>query len=223
MPASKQTLSRYRVINSCFTNRVKKLWSLTELLDQLSQFDIFISKRTLEGDLEAMRYDERLGYKAPIVYDRKRRAYHYQNESYSIMQFRLTQDELRTLIVIRDLAKNFNSLAVMEGHDAIFDKIITHFDPDELLPSNDQNCIKLTAGITPDIKDTINLVMLAVYEKRVLQITLKSCLQQNLTLYPFQLSNSANRWHVLGLCGESLKMILVQLEDIMSVSILEEG
>ena len=222
MPASKQTLSRYRVINSCFTSRLKKLWSLPELLDQLNQLDIVISRRTLEADLEAMRHDERLGYKAPIVYDRKRRAYQYQNELYSITQFQLTQNELRTLIVIRDLAANFNSLTVMKGYDAIFDKIIAHFDPDELLCSNNQNCIKLTVNINPDIKDMINLIMMAVYEKQVLQISLKTCPQQYFTFHPFLLSNSANSWHVFGLHGASIKISVVQLEDVSNILISEE-
>jgi len=78
---------RYRVINSTFKKRGSA--TLEELKEACEDaLDVRpLGRRTIEGDLHDMRYDQRLGFNAPIVYDRARKAYRYERDDYSIEEF----------------------------------------------------------------------------------------------------------------------------------------
>lgn len=75
MPAAKNTTVRYHIINHCLTRKNKKYWSLEELIQTLVDKDISINSRTLRYDIEAMRFDKRLGYEGPIAYCKVNRGY----------------------------------------------------------------------------------------------------------------------------------------------------
>lgn len=88
MPVNKNALLRYKTIDICLRNRARK-WTLEDLIvacsDALYEYtgkDEYISRRTIQLDLQKMRSDE-LGYNAPIVVKDKR-YYTYEDPDYSI-------------------------------------------------------------------------------------------------------------------------------------------
>lgn len=88
MPVNKNALLRYKTIDICLRNRARK-WTLEDLIvacsDALYEYtgkDAYISRRTIQLDLQKMRSDE-LGYNAPIVVKDKR-YYTYEDPDYSI-------------------------------------------------------------------------------------------------------------------------------------------
>lgn len=101
MPANKNALIRYRVIDRCLRNRYRR-WTIEDLTEACSEalYDMEgiakgVSVRTVQGDLQIMRSDK-LGYNAPIeVYDRI--YYRYADPDYSITDTPLTQDDCRLL------------------------------------------------------------------------------------------------------------------------------
>jgi predicted DNA-binding transcriptional regulator YafY len=97
MPKNLQAHARYMVIDRCLSDRLKKYWSLEELLNKLDEKDLIIKKRTLERDLEALRHDSRLAFYAPLVYCRTNRGYHYVVEGYSINSFNFSDADLKVL------------------------------------------------------------------------------------------------------------------------------
>lgn len=86
MPTTKSLIARIRIIDSCFTSKVKRYWSVEELVEKISSKDITVSRRTVEEDLSMMRHDDRLRFYAPIQYCKRNKGHHYQDESYSIQQ-----------------------------------------------------------------------------------------------------------------------------------------
>ena len=68
--ASKNALIRYRAINRCLIDY--KIVSMEKLIEQckIATYQPYISKRTIQEDIRAMRNDEFLGYDAPILFDR---------------------------------------------------------------------------------------------------------------------------------------------------------
>ena len=67
MPENKEALIRYRVINKCLLDRT--FVTRRELREACEKaLDICLTvERTIDGDINATRNDDRLGYHAPIL------------------------------------------------------------------------------------------------------------------------------------------------------------
>lgn len=76
MSSNKNALIRYKTLDKCLKNKYKQ-YTLEDLIDQCSEalFELegkesFVSKRTVQLDLQNMR-SEKFGYEAPIeVYEK---------------------------------------------------------------------------------------------------------------------------------------------------------
>lgn len=74
---------RYRIIDQCLRNKTQRFWPKTELLRKLEELDLHVGPRTLERDIQDMKYDERLAFFAPIEF-KKHHGYYYTNPDFSI-------------------------------------------------------------------------------------------------------------------------------------------
>lgn len=61
-------------------------------MEKISSKEIAVSRRTVEEDLNMMRYDDRLRFYAPIEYCKRNKGHHYKDESYSIQHIISLQD-----------------------------------------------------------------------------------------------------------------------------------
>ena len=101
MPANKNALLRYRVIDQCLRNRYRR-WTIEDLVDACSDalYDMEgirkgVSLRTVQADIQMMRSDK-LGYNVPIeVYDQK--YYRYADPNYSIDKALLEEEDIRLI------------------------------------------------------------------------------------------------------------------------------
>jgi len=105
--AGKNPYYRFQIINGCLSNKRKRYWSITELINKLSEMDIRVSERAVKLDIELMRYDKRLAFIAPIKYSKANRGYYYTDEDYTINEVTLTDSQLQVLdgVVEDDLMK----------------------------------------------------------------------------------------------------------------------
>lgn len=121
MPANKNALLRYKILDKCLRNRYRR-WTLDDLVEAVSEalYDMEgikggVSVRTINADLKMMRSDK-LGYNAPIeVYDKK--YYRYSDSTYSITETRLTESDyklLTTAVTLLDAKGGDSNDAVRE-------------------------------------------------------------------------------------------------------------
>ena len=125
MPASNYAAIRYRIIDLCFTSRTKKYWTLEELLEKLAENDISISKRTLERDINDLRYGDRSKFYAPIHYNRSRKVFYYQDPTYSALAVHLDRDDVLVLQQGKILLQQF--LALREFMETL-QRVITQLE-----------------------------------------------------------------------------------------------
>ena len=78
-----------------------------------------VSRRTVQHDLQEMRYSEALGYYAPIVVI-NRKFYCYEDPDYSITKVPLSQDDLLRLTEAVDLLKQ---MSASQGFDGVEDAV----------------------------------------------------------------------------------------------------
>ena len=202
MPANKNALIRYKVIDDCLRRRYRR-WTLDDLVDaccdalyEMEGLSKGVSVRTVQADIQMMRSDK-LGYNAPIeVYDRK--YYKYADPDYSIMNMPLTRDELsimqETVDMLREL-EGFGPFAemsdvvqrlqdkfsILHGHR----KPIIHFDSVPLLKG-----LKL-----------LNPLYNYISARQTLKIRYQSFTSkrpQEYVICPYLLKEFRSRWFVFG-------------------------
>jgi len=125
MPKNKEALIRYRVINKCLLDR--KYITKRELKEACERaLDIYpIGERTIDADINSMRYDERLGYLAPIKMDKIRRAYYYDDPDYSIDKIPLNEDELESVVFASKLLEQFKGVEIFEKFTGSVQKLVS--------------------------------------------------------------------------------------------------
>lgn len=112
MPTTKEAFLRYRIINECLLNKQKTFPSRLEIKDVimdrlgLSSF----SDRAFEKDLHDMRFDEELGFIAPIEYSKRERGYHYTDKNFSIDNIPLSTDELASIRMASEVFEQYKNI-----------------------------------------------------------------------------------------------------------------
>ncbi len=128
MPTNLHALIRYRAIDECLGHRGKTwTWELlaeacAEKIYEYEGIDVMPSRRTIMYDLQYMR-SGKLGYVAPIVYDRSTQGYRYSDADFSIQKFPLSRDDLFELQYALSILKNFKGFQNASGIESIITKL----------------------------------------------------------------------------------------------------
>lgn len=127
MPVNKDALVRYRIINKCLTNKFKRFPSKQELIEScIDALGCNISERTLEKDLQDMRYNEELGYMAPIAFDKKNNGYFYTDTNYSIDKIPLNTEEVNALQMAVSVLDQLKHIPLLEQFSGALRKLLKH-------------------------------------------------------------------------------------------------
>ncbi|AOW20474.1 helix-turn-helix transcriptional regulator [Urechidicola croceus] len=220
MASNKNALIRYKTIDQCLRNTMRR-WTLNDLIETCSDVlyeyegkDVYISKRTIQLDIQQMRSDK-LGYNAPIeVYERK--YYRYTEDGYSIKNIPVTDNDIKimneSIQVLRQF-KDFSLFKEMDGvlqrlEDSVYasksNRVIIHLDKNEQL--------KRLEYIDPIYK--------AIQQKKVLKITYKSFKAKqasNMFIHPQLLKEFNNRWFLLAI--HQHKHLTLALDRISNILI----
>ncbi len=118
MSANKLALIRYRAIDDCLKNRLRK-WTLDDLIAKVSEklyeyegITTGLSRRTIQADIQLMRSDK-LGYNAPIVV-RDKKYYEYDDPAFSITKVPLNTNDLGKLKQAVSILKQLNGFNYFE-------------------------------------------------------------------------------------------------------------
>lgn len=218
MPTAKNAYLRYRVLNSCFTNRQKRYWTFAELLEKLCAHDIIIERRTLEADFETMRHDERLGYHAPIAYDKKEKAFYYTDAQFTIDQVPLTEEDLQALTLATNILHQYKNVKLVQQFEGMVDKLgkmVNHLKQ----PNNN----KLIAfENTPYYKgrEFFDQVLGAITNQQPLRITYRKfdgTKNDEHILHPYFLKEYHGRWYVLGYSEARHYIITLGLDRFVKI------
>ena len=170
MPASKLTLSRFRIIDACFTSRLKKYWTVDDILQKLEEHDIFISRRTLESDFESLRYDERLGYLAPIQYCKRNKGYYYTEASYSLTNNEISTEDVDTLFVVRDFIKAFENIPLLKRFRGLLVRLAS---PKNTTDVEERSCVRTEKHFDDERAEVVSALFTAVRERIVVKIFMR--------------------------------------------------
>lgn len=212
---------RYRVINSLLeyggSATIKQMISACE-----NALDIKpIGKRTIEGDIAAMRKDPRLEFFAPIEYKRQDKVYIYKDPDYSIDRFPLSNEEVQTLRFAATILRQFRHIEYLKQFEGTVQKIVDAIRRSDLADTDpDMSFIHFEKS--PLIRGTEYLQELIehIQEKHVLKLKYRKFdndEEKDYTVHPYLLKEYRNRWYLVGYHEEDSMFKIFGLERLMEI------
>lgn len=131
MAGNKHALTRYRALDACFSNWMRKYY-IEDLIDRCDEAlaerypsgDVGISRRTLFDDLNDL--DELVaeyGVEISRINDSRRKFYRYNKAGFSLFTKGFTEEELRALKDNIEMLQRFKGLPTFEWMTPLIDKL----------------------------------------------------------------------------------------------------
>ncbi|MCD2421719.1 WYL domain-containing protein [Niabella pedocola] len=222
MAINKLALIRYKIIDDCLRNRMRK-WTLEELIHTVSEklyeqegVENGVSKRTIQGDIQIMRSDK-LGYNAPIEIA-ERKYYYYTDEGYSITKAPMNEVDMNRLKEVIELLKQFNAFQYLEDMGELVARL-----EDRLYSSAGQTVsyIQFEANALLKGLHFITPLYQSIRNKKALVITYQSfkALQPATAVYyPYLLKEYRNRWFLICRSKKASHLLNLALDRIIALS-----
>jgi predicted DNA-binding transcriptional regulator YafY len=221
MPQTRQPTARYKVINECLS-RPGSYWTKQQLLDKISELDIEIKDRSIEGDFNLMRHCQQLKYFAPIEYCKRNKGYHYTNPDYSIDKLPLNQADILALELAATTLKQYQYIPIMKEFTTIIDKIIRvvnrakQSDHESILDFIEFEKTPVSLGL-----ENMDIIIDAIQKKKPLNLSYQSFnsdLSTSQIVHPYFLKEYRNRWYVIGLNESKMAIRTYGFDRIKSVA-----
>ena len=180
-----------------------------------------VSQRTIEGDLHMMRYDSKLGFGAPIDYDRSRASYVYTDDSFSIDGISLDSEEVRAVRFAASILKQHSQVNIIEEFQGAVRKIVDAVNMHRM--SSDGSDIDfLVLEKAPLIKGTEHLETLidCIGERTVIQLTYQKFFADEpaeYIVYPHLLKEYHGRWYLVAFSEDKQEFRIFGLERIEDI------
>lgn len=221
MPANKNALIRYKTIDNCLRNTLRR-WTLEDLVDACSEAlrdmeDVRkgISTRTVQADIQMMRSDK-LGYNAPIeVYERK--YYRYADKNYSINNMPMTANDYE---VMKEAVDMLRQLQDFDQFSEMSD-IISRLQEKMAITQNNRQPI-IHFDHVADLKGLklLNPLYNHIARKQTLRIVYQPFSAREprvYTFHPYLLKEFRNRWFLIGCSASDMLLYNLALDRIVSI------
>ncbi len=182
-----------------------------------------MSERTIEADIRAMRYDQGLGYNAPIKMDRTRGVYFYEEPDFSIDNIPLNEAELDSLVFASRLLEQFKDISLFKTFNGSIQKLVDavnvyrHSNYDDIRSFIEFEQVEFTKG-TKYLEPLIN----AIRDRDVIKIQYRSFTSKRNILHvihPYHLKEYRNRWFLIGYCDKYSGIRTYGLDRILDIQV----
>lgn len=224
MPVNKSALIRYRVINRCLIGSKKASKEQLKRACEDAFYGKEISTRTIDADLNAMRYDDGLKYYAPIKYSKWDSAYYYEEPGYTIEKIPLNKEEHNTLLLAAKLLEQFSEAEVFQTFSDTVKMIakqsgvsqsyryVSLYHHLEFEGRRDRSSSKFLHEVIENVAYC-----------RVMEIKYKSFFAESpsaYTIHPCLLKQYKSSWYLMGYSEAEDKIKTFALDRLISVKVL---
>jgi predicted DNA-binding transcriptional regulator YafY len=202
MPTNLHALIRYRTIDECLRNRQKR-WSWKALAEACGKAlyeevgrEEAPSRRTIMEDIHNMR-SGKLGYEAPIDYDRRKGGYLYSDPDFSIGGLDITDFDLEILHRSVVLLRQFQGLKQVEGLEAVITKL-EHATRKKT--KEEELTIQFEHSLNEPGQRWLDEVHQYILKKQCLLLTYQAFYEEKpaiKTVSPYLLKEYNNRWFLI--------------------------
>ncbi|MGI8892774.1 MAG: helix-turn-helix transcriptional regulator [Bacteroidia bacterium] len=201
MPKNKEASIRYRIIDKCLRNKQKPYPSLTEIVEVCQEvLGKNFSESTIQKDIYSMRFDEGLGYNAPIGYNKIHKGYYYEDENYTIASVPLNDEELQAIQFAASVLDQFKGVEMLEQFSHAINKITEAVSLGKSLGSN-RNFIQVEQAPFFKGSEWLTVIANAIGNSECLKISylpFDNDKAREYIYHPYLLKEYRNRWYVSG-------------------------
>jgi predicted DNA-binding transcriptional regulator YafY len=225
MSINKLALIRYKAIDECLRNRLRK-WTLDDLIEKVSDvlydaegIDSGVSRRTIQSDIQLMRSDK-LGYNAPIIVVDKK-YYAYEDPEYSIATAPVSDADIDKMKEILGLLKQMNGFQFFEE----MSQLVLRLENNLYTTTHTQtSLIQFESNQRLKGLEHLNSLYQAIlHQKPVLLIyqSFKATSPREQIYYPYLLKEYRNRWFLIVKAKGGKFLLTLALDRIISFTIAE--
>nr|WP_253931940.1 WYL domain-containing protein [Lewinella sp. W8] len=198
-------------------------WTLDDLIQacsdalyELEGKDTYVSKRTVQLDLQMMRGDK-LGYLAPIeVYEKK--YYRYADPDYSITDVPLTGADLEVLTESVTMLRQFKDFSLFAELNGVIQKLEDRIYRQS---ANGASIIHLDKNEQLKGLEHLDTLYQAINKQIVVRLGYQSFTARKpgeILLHPYILKEFNNRWFLVGRRDGTEKVVNLALDRILRVT-----
>lgn len=231
MAHTKQQFLRYKMIDKELSRipfRKVKTRQIQQAL--LNQLDISVTKRTIQTDIIKMRDDSQLAYFAPLKYDKKIKAWYYDDPNYSIQKFGLKEAEIDSLNFMLNVFRQYSKGGIFQIFVNAIEKIESAIQIEKGIEVSNHRIWK---RVLPEIISTsdshtaqmITLIINALDRKCLVEFYYKKFSDdkpKKRKCLPEWLKEYDGRWYLIGKDDNSKKRKTFALDRISNLKDLDE-
>lgn len=224
MAGNKHALTRYRVLDACFSNWVRKYYveDLIELcsealLERYPSKESGISRRTFFDDINDL--DEivsEYGIEILRINDGKKKYYRYSQENFTLFAKGFTEEELKVLRNNIQTLQRFKGIPTFQWMDSLINKL-----EDKLtLKSSISNIIDYDENVGYSGIEWLKDCFSAIVEQQPITIEYRSFEDREFqwTIHPYYIKQYNNRWFLIGLNPEYANLSTIPLDRIDDIT-----
>ncbi len=216
---------RYRIINNCLRNKFKKFPTKQTLIQACEdKLGTSISERTIDTDLNEMRYNEGLGYFAPIEFDRKTKGYYYTDSNYSIDTIPIGQSDLNAIFFAAEILGQYKNVTILNDFKGAVNKIVDTIKVQRIL--NDEpslnGLVQLDKMENIPGSEFLNELIESIKSRYLNSIHYKKFGSDEVKIYtfePYVLKEFDGLWYVTGKISNSENIRTFALDRIQKVEV----
>lgn len=225
MPLNHDAYTRYRLIDARL--RKQPLPQLEDLMEYLSKnLDKKISKRTLQWDLQEMRYSQALNFTAPIVYNKRSKTYSYSDPDFSISNLPVSADELHGMDFAISILDQFKHLPAIKEFEEAIRKIESTVKLNKEA-RGESDYIQLDKPFVIKGIEYVEPILKAIAERKVLKFNYQKHGSDSISenfLEPYLIKEAKNFWYVIGkrTNKKEQRILTFALDRILDLKLTDE-
>jgi len=221
MPANKSALLRYRIIDACLTNRLRKYPAMEFIIEKIQeQLDTTLSNSMFTKDLENMR---RI-YSAPIEYNRVQKGYWYTEPDFSINSFPLSHDEVEALDFSTALLQQLKHTQLFHHFEAAINKVIYGYRISKIIGKSETQLIQVEEPVKDEGSKWLEIILNGITNKNCLKVLYHGFgrSEKEHVFSPYLLKEYHNRWYTVGYSATGKNILILALDRIKEIKLSKE-
>jgi len=202
MPINKSAYRRYKVIDACLTNSMRRHPNMEDLQQACwEKLDIWPAIDTIQKDIKNMKLPHPDGFDAPIKYCRRNNGYEYKDSTFSIHKTGLNAKDIDSIKESIDLIQSIGSSRVGQSFSHAMEKVLSTYK--ESFPSGDtkRKIIQTDGTRSSQGFEHFDLLFTACKDRTpvsFVHFSYKKRTFNAVTVHPTLLKEFDNRWYVVG-------------------------
>lgn len=216
MPANKSAFLRYRIIDACLTNPMRKYPSMDFIIKKIeTQLDTTLSASMFTKDLESMR---RI-YSAPIKYDRSRKGYAYTEPDFSVNSFPLSHEEIEALDFSTALLQQLKQTPLFHHFENAINKVIEGYRISKILGKPEHQLLQVEEPVSAPGGHWLDPLLKSITGKKTLRVLYHGFgrNKKEHIFSPYLLKEYRNRWYAVGYSASASNILVLALDRIEDI------